>query len=215
MEKEALEKLTQLEEVNKNLQMALTISALARENLEKKLKDLEFKYFSTSQQFEEQQKVFNGLEKEVNDLRKYKAAVEFGSCGEEEAIRIARERYCFEDQAKIFYEALLMKKADLSRSTKQLRYKEIEIEELKKKIVTYRKQFEELAKSNTLQQQVEKNHEEEKKKRVSAPCQDFSENILKTKDSLNSNSLPPVEKEIKESVTYTSKLDYMKKRFNK
>lgn len=130
-----------IQEETDNIKAALTDSADARKMLSEKLTELEIRSSTYLHQLQDQLKMTDELEQEVNELRKYKAAVEFGHSKEEEAIRIARAQYSYEDQAKVFYEALLMKKADLARINRQLRYKEIENEALETKVVALKKQL--------------------------------------------------------------------------
>ena len=84
-------------------------------------------------QYDEQSKVTDTLQKDILELKKFKSAFESATDGEEANYRLIRDNCDLQSQATLFYEALLMKKAQVIKLVKELKGKENELGDSGKK----------------------------------------------------------------------------------
>lgn len=166
------EKSKKLEEAEQNLEeKAAKLAKLESElDLNNQLKasafksanDNEQKRVSIEKQFDSQTDLLRKLEQEVIELRKFKAVVDNGDNMEEENLRLARNHYPLNEQADLFFQTVIMKKAEIARLNKNWRRAEIEMEELRKKVVELKKDNE---KKNALLQKADEEIKSMKKQK--------------------------------------------------
>ncbi len=84
-------------------------------------------------QYDELSRVSETLRRDLLELQKFKSAFESNENSEETNFRLIKDNMDFENQATLFYEALLMKRAQIIKMVKELKSKDSELEIIKRK----------------------------------------------------------------------------------
>ena len=207
----------------------------------RKAKLSEVKALQAQRQFDHQKDFLVKMEAELFELRKLKGIIDNGEPQEEEVLRLARNHYPLDQQASLFFETVLMKKAEIARLNKQVRRGESEIEEFKKRLVLVRRELEEKDSENKKLREELKSLKKvsqvsaKEKSSSQAPKKPEEGVMLKTEESSRLTSTPkpsevplpvtsvplkviPMKETVVEpsaSMTFGRSLDFNRKRVNK